>query len=47
MKNLIIKNCMNYIKKHNNYSNTKLKEIEYGLVGIYLTISKIIIILQN
>ncbi len=45
MKNFIIKKCMNYIKKHNNYSNTKLKEIEYGLIGIYLTISKITIIL--
>lgn len=45
MKNIIIKNCMNYIKKYNNYDDIKLKEIEYGLVGIYLTISKLLVVL--
>ena len=45
MKKFIINNCMNYIKKHTNYSDEKLKEIEYGIVSIYLTFSKIIIIL--
>lgn len=35
---------MNYIKRNGNYSNIELLEIEYGLTGIYLTISKIIII---
>lgn len=44
MKKLIINNCLNYIKKYNNYSDIKLKEIEYGLTGIYLTFSKMIII---
>lgn len=44
MKKFIINNCMNYIKKYNNYDEVKLKEIEYGLVSIYLTFSKIIII---
>jgi len=44
MKNLIINNCLNYISKYNNYSNEKMKEIEYGLVSIYLTISKLIVI---
>lgn len=45
MKKFIINNVMNYIKKNTNYNNIKLKEIEYGLVSIYLTISKMIIIL--
>lgn len=36
---------MNYIKNKTNFDDIKLKEIEYGLVSIYLTISKIIIIL--
>jgi len=36
---------MNYIKKNTNYNNIKLKEIEYGLVSIYLTFSKMIIII--
>lgn len=44
MKNLIINKSMNYIKKYNNYSDSKLAEIEYGLMGLYLTFSKIIVI---
>ena len=44
MKKLIINKLMNYIKKNGNYSNKELMEIEYGLTGIYLTLSKIIII---
>ena len=35
---------MNYIKKKTKYDNTKLKEIEYGIVSIYLTLSKFIVI---
>lgn len=45
MKKFIIFKCMNYIKKKTNYDTIKLKEIEYGIVSIYLTFSKIIIIL--
>lgn len=45
MKKFLINKCMNYIRKYNNYSETKLKEIEYGLIGIYLTISKTIVII--
>ncbi len=44
MKKFIISKCMNYIKKYTDYDEVKLKEIEYGLVGIYLMISKMIII---
>lgn len=44
MKKFIINNCMNYIKMKTNYNDIKLKEIEYGLVSIYLTVSKLIII---
>ncbi len=44
MKKFIINNCMNYIKKNTNYDDIKLREIEYGLVGIYLVISKMIVI---
>lgn len=44
MKKLIINKLMNYIKKNGNYSSKELIEIEYGLTGIYLTLSKIIII---
>lgn len=44
MRNYIIDNCMNIIKKNKNYDKTKLAEIKYGLEGLYLTISKLIII---
>ena len=44
MKKFIINNCMNYIKKHTDYNGIKLKEIEYGLVSIYLTFSKLIVV---
>ena len=40
MKKFLITKCMNYIKRNNDYSDTKLKEIEYGLVSIYLTLTK-------
>ena len=45
MKKFVTKNIMNYIEKNTDYNKIKLKEIEYGIVSIYLTFSKIIIIL--
>ena len=45
MKKVIMDSCMNYIKKNTNYDKAKLAEIKYGLEAIYLTFSKIIIIL--
>lgn len=44
MKKIIMNKIMNYIIKNGNYSKNELLEIEYGLTGIYLTISKMIII---
>ena len=44
MKNFIIDTGINYICKYNNYSDTKIKEIKYGLESIYLSFSKIIFI---
>lgn len=45
MKKFFIAKCINYIRKNTNYDEIKIKEIEYGLVSIYLTISKILVIL--
>ena len=45
MKKFIVNKVMNYIRKNTDYDNIKLKEIEYGIVSIYLTFSKIILIL--
>ena len=44
MKNIIVNNYINYIKQNKNYSKEMLEKIEYGLTGLYLTISKIIVI---
>lgn len=44
MKKFILDNCMNIIKKNKKYDDIKLAEIKYGLEGLYLTISKLIII---
>ena len=44
MKKIVLNHWMNIIKKNKNYDNVKLSEIEYGLTGIYLTISKLIVI---
>lgn len=44
MKKFVLDKCMNIIKKNMQYSDTKLEEIRYGLEGIYLTITKVVII---
>lgn len=44
MKKFVLDKCMIIIKKNAQYNNTELEEIRYGLEGIYLTITKIIII---
>lgn len=45
MRDYIINNAMNYILKYNHYDNIKQAELKYGLVGIYLLVTKLIIIL--
>ena len=45
MEKFIINHWMNIIIKYKNYSEDKLEIIKYGLTGVYLTLSKIIIIL--
>lgn len=44
MKDHIINNTINFICKYNSYDETKLEELKYGLVSIYLLVSKLIII---
>lgn len=45
MKNLFINNSLNLIKNYYpDYNNEKLEEIKYGLLTLYLTISKLILI---
>ena len=45
MKNLVVSSCLKYIIKYNTYSSDEIDIIKYGLEGIYLTISKVVIIL--
>lgn len=44
MKNCIINFCMQSVKSTNDYDDTKLEEIQYGLESIYLTITKLVVI---
>ena len=44
MKKKIMNYTMNIIKKNGNYDEDKLAIIRYGLEGLYLTISKIVVI---
>ena len=45
MKDLFLNSSINYIKKYNDYSDTKIKQLKYGLEAIYLTVTKFIFIL--
>ncbi len=45
MNNLIINKTINFIKNNFKCTDYELEKIKYGLEGIYLTITKIIIIL--
>lgn len=45
MKALFINNSLSLIKKYYpEYSDEKIEEIEYGLISIYLTVTKLIVI---
>lgn len=45
VKDLIINNSLNVIRQNKpEYTEEKIEEIEYGLAGLYLTISKTIVI---
>ena len=44
MKKLIMNYTMNIIKKNSDYDEEKLAVIKYGLEGLYLTITKLIVI---
>ena len=46
MKKVVMNYTMNLIKNNNNYDEEQLAIIRYGLEGLYLTITKLIIILS-
>ncbi len=44
MKEKTLTACINIIKQNKNYNEEKLAEIRYGLEGLYLTVTKLIVI---
>ena len=44
MKSLFLNNSINFLKKYNKYSEEDIEKLLYGLEGLYLTITKMIII---
>lgn len=45
MKTLFLNNSLNFLKKYNNYSDEEIEKLLYGLEGLYLTITKLVIII--
>ena len=45
IKNFVVNRSMNLINDLNKYDKMQLEEIKYGIESIYLTLSKIIVIL--
>ena len=44
MKNLFLNNSISFLKKYNDYSEEEIEKLMYGLEGLYLTITKLVII---
>ena len=44
MKKRFLNSCISLITKYNNYSKRDIQKLEYGLEGLYLTFTKMIII---
>lgn len=44
MKKKFLKNCVSFINKYYNYSGDDLKKLEYGLEGLYLNLTKTVVI---
>ena len=45
MKNIVVNNIMSFISKYNRYNDVELEELKYGIVAIYLLVTKLIVIL--
>lgn len=45
MKKKIISVTINYLKKYQSFSEDELEKISYGLEGLYLTLTKLVIII--
>lgn len=45
MKNYFLKNTLSFLNKYHDYSDVEKEKLLYGLEGIYLTITKLIVII--
>jgi len=45
MKKIFLNTCISFLKKYHEYTPKDIKKLEYGLEGLYLTLTKLIIIL--
>ena len=45
MKSLFINSSLSFLKKYQDYSEDDLEKLQYGLEGIYLSITKMIVII--
>lgn len=45
MKNKVLNKTVHFLSKYQNYSDEDIEKLKYGLEGIYLTLTKMIIIL--
>ncbi len=45
MKEIVLDKTINFLLKYQNYSTDDIEKLKYGLEGIYLTITKMIIII--
>ena len=45
MKEKFLNSTIGFLSKYNSYSNDELKKLRYGLEGIYLTLTKTVVIL--
>ena len=46
MKKIVIENFYNLILRYNNYSDEEKEKLLYGLEGLYLTITKLVVIIM-
>lgn len=45
MKEQFLNSTINFLQKYNNYSEKEVMKLKYGLEGLYLTITKLVVIL--
>ena len=45
MKKKFLNTTVNFLKKYNDYTEEEIKKLKYGLEGLYLTLTKLVVII--